>query len=76
MAQKLSPKASAAKKARDLAAAKSPLRKKRKAENQVERRKHSPFSLRGKDVHHGKNGKLTLISTSSNRDVWKRKERT
>ena len=59
MAQKLSPKASAAKKARDLAAAKSPLRRKRKAENQVERRKRSAFALRGKDVHHGKNGKLT-----------------
>jgi hypothetical protein len=34
MSQKLSPKASAAKKARDLAAAKTPLRKHRKAENQ------------------------------------------
>ena len=74
--QKLSPKASAAKKKRDLAAANSPARKKKRAENQKKRRKYSAFQLRGKDVHHGKGGKTTLISASSNRDVWKRKERT
>ena len=70
MAQKLSPEASSAKKKRDLEAAKTPLRKKRKAENQVARRayKKRGFSLKGKDVHHcPKTGKLMLVSVSSNR---------
>ena len=70
MAQKLSPKAASAKKKRDLEAAKTPLRKKRKAENQVARRayKKRGFSLKGKDVHHcPKTGKLMLVSVSSNR---------
>ena len=40
MAQKLSPKASAAKKKRDLEYAKSPARKKRKRENQKKRREY------------------------------------
>ena len=38
MAQKLSPKAAKAKAERDLAYAKTPARKKKKAENQVKRR--------------------------------------
>tara|TARA_R110002012_G_scaffold271069_1_gene456243 strand:+ start:290 stop:535 length:246 start_codon:yes stop_codon:yes gene_type:complete len=70
MAQKLSPEAASAKKKRDLAAAKTPLRKKRKAENQVERRayKKRGFNLRGKDVHHcPDSGKLILVSVSKNR---------
>ena len=70
MAQKLSPKAAFAKKKRDLEAAKSPLRKKRKRENQVARRayKKRGFSLRGKDVHHcPKSGKTTLVSVNKNR---------
>ena len=76
MTQKLSPKASAAKKVRDKAAAMTPLRRKRKRENQKKRRDTPVFKLRGKDVHHTKDGKLTLIASSSNRDVWKRNERT
>mgnify|MGYP003150306070 CR=1 FL=1 len=69
MTQKLSPKASAAKKKRDLEYAKSPARKKRKRENQVERRKliKKGFSLKNKDVHHTKDGKLVLTSVNNNR---------
>jgi len=70
MAQKLSPEAASAKKKRDLEAAKSPLRKKRKRENQVARRayKKRGFNLRGKDVHHcPDSGKLSLVSVSKNR---------
>jgi len=70
MAQKLSPEAASAKKKRDLEAAKSPLRKKRKRENQVARRayKKRGFNLRGKDVHHcPDSGKLSLVSASKNR---------
>ena len=67
MAQKLSPKASAAKKKRDLEYAKSPVRKKRKRENQKKRREYSAFQLRGKDVHHTKDGKLVLTSVNNNR---------
>ena len=70
MAQKLSPKAASAKKKRDLAAAKTPLRKKRKAENQDARRayKKRGFNLKGKDVHHcPDSGKLTLMSVNKNR---------
>ena len=60
MAQKLSPKASAAKKARDLAAAKTPLRKHRKAENQrVGQRSDS-------DLHHSSSG-LKRVSIKNNR---------
>ena len=65
--QKLSTKASAAKKTRDLEAAKPPLRKKRKRQNQQYRRKKSGFQLRGKDVHHGLDGSLTLVSVAKNR---------
>ena len=67
MKQKLSPKASAAKKKRDLEYAKSPARKKRKRENQKKRREYSPFQLKNKDVHHTKDGKLVLTSVNSNR---------
>ena len=69
MAQKLSPKAASAKKKRDLEAAKSPLRKKRKAENQVARRayKKRGFSLKNRDVHHAPDGSLVLVSVNKNR---------
>ena len=60
MAQKLSPKASAAKKARDLAAAKTPIRKHRKAENQ--RIGQSSNS----DLHHSSSG-LKRVSIKNNR---------
>ena len=68
--QKLSPEAAKAKAERDLAAAKSPKRKMRKAENQVARRafKKKGFSLRNKDVHHCPNsGRLILVSVANNR---------
>ena len=68
--QKLSPEAAKAKAERDLAAAKSPKRKMRKAENQRERRalKKKGFSLSNKDVHHcPKTGKLVLVSVAKNR---------
>ena len=65
--QKLSPKASAAKKKRDLEYAKSPARKKKKRENQKKRREYSPFQLRNKDIHHTKDGKLVLTSVKNNR---------
>jgi len=60
MSQKLSPKASAAKKARDLAAAKTPIRKQRKAENQ--RVGQSSNS----DLHHSSSG-LKRVSIKNNR---------
>ena len=67
MKQKLSPKASVAKKKRDLEYAKSPARKKRKRENQKKRREYKAFQLRNKDVHHTKEGKLVLTSVNNNR---------
>ena len=78
MAQKLSPEASAAKKKRDIEYAKSPIRKKRKRENQRFRRnkKKKGFSLKNKDVHHCPDGSLQLMSVKDNRNVWKHKERT
>ena len=68
--QKLSPQAAKAKAERDLAAAKSPKRKQRKAENQVARRayKKKGFSLKNRDVHHcPKTGRIMLISVAKNR---------
>jgi hypothetical protein len=60
MAQKLSPKASAAKKARDLAAAKTPIRKRRKAENQRAGQRSDS------DLHHSSSG-LKRVSIKNNR---------
>ena len=60
MAQELSPKASAAKKARDLAAAKTPLRKHRKAENQRAGQRSDS------DLHHSSSG-LKRVSIKNNR---------
>ena len=68
--QKLSPKAASAKKKRDLEFAKTPMRRKKKAENQKARRafKKKGFKLKGKDVHHcPKTGKIMLVSVKSNR---------
>ena len=69
MGQILSQQALIDKRARDLADAKTDKRRKRKAENQVERRKLAKkgFKLRNKDIHHGKDGKLTLVSVQANR---------
>ena len=68
--QKLSPKASAAKKARDIAAAMTPKRRARKAENQrLGQRSDS-------DLHHKSDGSVVRVSTKNNRNVWKHGERT
>jgi hypothetical protein len=61
MSQKLSPKASAAKKARDIAAAKTLIRKQRKAENQRAGQRSDS------DLHHGSNGSVTRVSIKNNR---------
>ena len=67
--QKLSPKASAAKKARDIAAAMTPKRRARKAENQrLGQRSDS-------DLHHKSDGSVVRMSTKNNRNVWKHGER-
>jgi len=68
--QKLSPKASAAKKKRDIEYAKSPVRKRKKAENQrIGQRSDS-------DLHHKSDGSVVRMSTKNNRNVWKHGERT
>ena len=59
--QKLSPKAAAAKKKRDISAAKSTKRKARKAQNQrIGQRSDS-------DLHHTKSGGLKRVSIKNNR---------
>ena len=59
--QKLSPKASAAKKHRDTLAAKTPARKAKKAENQrIGQRSDS-------DLHHTKSGLVKRVSIKNNR---------
>jgi len=59
--QKLSPKASAAKKRRDTLKAKSPARKAKKAENQrIGQRSNS-------DLHHTKSGAVKRASIKNNR---------
>ena len=64
--QKLSPKAKAAKKKRDLAFAKTFARKKKKAENQRKRRaaKKAGKDIRGKDYDHKKK---KFVSVKKNR---------
>ena len=59
--QKLSKKAAAAKKARDIAAAKTPARRAKKAENQ--RLGQSSNS----DLHHTKSGSVKRVSIENNR---------
>ena len=67
--QKLSKKAAAAKKARDIAAAKTTKRKARKAENQrIGQRSDS-------DLHHKSDGSVVRMSVENNRNVWKHGER-
>ena len=67
--QKLSPKAAAAKKKRDIAAAKTPYRRTRKAENQRigQSSEH--------DLHHKSDGSVVKMSVKNNRNVWKHGER-
>ena len=59
--QKLSPKASAAKQKRDTLAAKTPLRQKRKRENQARGQRSDS------DLHHTKSGILKRVSIKNNR---------
>tara|TARA_Y100000401_G_C8151631_1_gene139903 strand:+ start:133 stop:372 length:240 start_codon:yes stop_codon:yes gene_type:complete len=59
--QKLSPKAAAAKKRRDIAMAKTPARKAKKAQNQrLGQRSDS-------DIHHMSNGSVKRVSVKNNR---------
>jgi hypothetical protein len=59
--QKLSPKAAAAKKRRDILAAKTPVRKAKKAENQrIGQRSNS-------DLHHSGSGAPIRVSIKNNR---------
>ena len=64
--QKLSPKASAAKKRRDTLAAKTPLRQKRKRENQARGQRSDS------DLHHTKSGLLKRVSIKNNRGNYGR----
>jgi hypothetical protein len=68
--QGLKPEALANKRANDLAAANSPARKRKRAQNQ------SIGQSPTYDIHHKSDGSTVKISTASNRDVWKRGERT
>ena len=68
--QKLSPKAAAAKKKRDIAAAKTPKRKLRKRQNQRIGQKSDS------DLHHKSDGSVVRMSIKNNRNVWKHGERT
>ena len=67
--QKLSPKAAAAKKKRDIAAAKTPKRKLRKRQNQRIGQKSDS------DLHHKSDGSVVRMSIKNNRNVWKHGER-
>ena len=59
--QKLSPKAAAAKKRRDIEFAKSPARKRKKAQNQR-------IGQNGnRDLHHTPSGKVVRVSIKNNR---------
>ena len=66
--QKLSPKAAAAKKLRDKAAAMTPLRRKRKKENQAIGQESN------RDLHHTKSGTIRRTSIAYNRATHTRKE--
>jgi len=68
--QGLNPEALADKRARDLAAAKTPARKMKKAQNQ------RIGQSSNYDIHHKSDGSTEKISVASNRNVWKRNERT
>ena len=59
--QKLSRKAAAAKKARDIAAAKTPKRRARKKENQALGQRSDS------DLHHTKSGSVVRVSVKNNR---------
>ena len=64
--QKLSPKAAAAKKKRDIEYAKSPARRRKKAENQrIGQRSDS-------DIHHKADGSVVRVSIKNNRGNYGR----
>ena len=66
MTQKLSPTARRDKAARDLAAAKTPVRRRKKAQNQrIDRAKGTVGD--GKDRHHTQSGSVVLASEKDNR---------
>lgn len=67
--QRLSPKAAAAKKRRDVSAAKTTKRKNRKAENQRIGQNSTT------DLHHKPDGSVVRMSKKNNRNVWKHGER-
>tara|TARA_R110000824_G_scaffold345649_1_gene532308 strand:+ start:162 stop:395 length:234 start_codon:yes stop_codon:yes gene_type:complete len=67
--QKLSPKAAAAKAVRDKDAAMTPVRKRKKAENQRLGQKSDS------DLHHKSDGSVVRMSIKNNRNVWKHGER-
>jgi len=69
MTQKLSPKAKAAKKKRDLAFAKTSARRRKKAENQRKRRaaKKAGKSVKGKDYDH-KDRKFKSVKANRGND--------
>ena len=68
--QKLSPTAAAAKKRRDIEFAKTPARKRRKAENQRIGQNSSS------DLHHGSDGSLKRVSIKNNRGNYGRGTKT
>ena len=68
--QGLNPEALADKRARDLAAAKTPARMEKKKENQRNGQSSSY------DWHHKSDGSVVKMSTKNNRNVWKHGERT
>jgi hypothetical protein len=77
MAQKLSKKAKAAKKARDKKTAMTPRRRKMKAENQRKRKaaKKRGINLKGKDYDH-KTGRFTSVKANrGNRGQGTKKEK-
>ena len=68
--QKLSKKAAAAKKARDIAAAKTPARTRKKAQNQrLGQRSDS-------DIHHRSDGSVARVSIKNNRGNFGRGTKT
>jgi hypothetical protein len=68
--QGLSPTALKDKRARDLAAANSPARKAKRAENQ------RIGQSSNYDLHHKSDGSVVKMSAKNNRNVWKHGERT
>jgi hypothetical protein len=74
--QKLSPKASAAKKKRDLAFAKTFARKRKKAENQRLRRaaKKAGKNIKGKDYDHKTKKFISVKANRGNRGHGTKKE--